>query len=345
MSHIVTPAAVAGLTTQEKIDRLMTGCFPRPGTVQLVKLFKRSSLKCTASALGRVGAVHGSERLRSAAEQIQAGSFMHPAVALLGKQAPRVLQRHGLDALESAVDQLLQQDAAFHARRENVEDVELPGGGYLNWAEEGIAHQGRQLLADLGDDQGWVLGSPLAASAAQQIARAEDVIAAIWPEVAEQHRLLLTRVVFFSAQSFWSSSDPWTFGAIYINPQPHWSLSHYVETLLHEIGHHALMMFETVAPLVRNGTHRVRSPLRKDQRPIRGVLHAAFVLTRMAEGLVRLSEARLDELTARAMAKLNVERLHDGLSTLESEADLTHHGERLVQEMRAAWASARERAT
>jgi HEXXH motif-containing protein len=143
----------------------------------------------------------------------------------------------------------------------------------------------------------------------------------------------VTDVVWFDSDDFRSVSDRHAFGAIFIAPAPHWTDVHHLETIVHEAGHLGLLVKQGFDPLVENPTERASSPLRADRRPLSAILHAAFVLVRMAHAHARyLDHASADrkDVAARLFARRRGE-LAQSLDALRSHARFTARGGELFE--------------
>jgi HEXXH motif-containing protein len=103
------------------------------------------------------------------------------------------------------------------------------------------------------------------------------------------------------------------------------------EALSHECAHCLLHAFTWAEPLVENEpSERYPSPLRRDARPMEGVVHATYVLARMHHCIERLLACGLldAEERSRATAALSdhVRGFADGLGTIEAHARFTIRG-------------------
>lgn len=180
------------------------------------------------------------------------------------------------------------------------------------------------------------LGNHLARDGQVLYLEAVELLNSFWPDAGSLSRALINSLVWFSGARFWSSTEPGGFGAIFVNPQKNWSVLNYVETILHESGHLQLMIKETFGKIMNNPLDLASSPLREDPRPLKAVLHAVFVLTRMSEGLFRLSEINYSNATnAMEMSYLNFKRLQDGIVSLEENAKWTTDGISLFKSIQA----------
>lgn len=185
------------------------------------------------------------------------------------------------------------------------------------------------------------LGHPLAAESTERVHRAAETLAAIWPEASANFRRMIDEIVWVSADSYWSGSDVNVFGAIFVNPKPGWSLPMHVETLVHETGHHGLLIKQTMDPMIENALELAAAPLRPDQRPLIGVLHGAYALIRMVEGHTRyLSCATTpDRDDAAKLLADHRGNLTRGIAELRAKARFTAAGEQLMGSIEARFAS------
>ena len=97
-------------------------------------------------------------------------------------------------------------------------------------------------------------------------------------------------------------------------------------------------------PLVKNPQEeRHASPLRIEPRPLDGVYHATYVISRMYYGLNRiLDSGQLDgqsEDDARQRLVLHAVHFREGLATVESEGQLTKRGSDIMAGARQYMAS------
>ena len=99
-----------------------------------------------------------------------------------------------------------------------------------------------------------------------------------------------------------------------------------LEHLVHEASHILLHAIMSRDPLLTNGfTARHQAPIRSDHRPLYGIYHAMFVLSRVHRVLARYSDA-VATPTARAARDLALQRFHMGYGTVMEHADLTVAG-------------------
>lgn len=151
-----------------------------------------------------------------------------------------------------------------------------------------------------------------------------SLLSTCWPDAHQEIIGLVSDVVTTNAP-LRSSSYFGSYGAIWSGSDQLEKKELAFELLLHEEGHHALLLKEQRAKFLENPQEIHHHPLRPDPRPLRGVMHAAFVLWRMINGYRRLlstgsgSENLFDEsfisnrllfLEAQLIATLEVLDLH-----------------------------------
>lgn len=165
----------------------------------------------------------------------------------------------------------------------------------------------------------------------QVVREAENLVRTSWPEAALEMETLI-RVVAVVEGPIDSATCSQTFGTIYLGAhQCDDPLQVYI-ALLHETGHHALYLGQQFCSYLRNPSQLARHPLRADARPLEGVVHAAFALARMRNGLnAYLKQGRSDDSTIDPVQWLRRIGHQQAacLSTLSEAAQWTAEGEAL----------------
>lgn len=153
----------------------------------------------------------------------------------------------------------------------------------LPWLRDGLDEALRSLGWD--EDSGQIL-TAVPAKAEQALRLARQALRSAWPQAWAEHNSLVRYVVYVQAP-LRSATVQSTFGAIYAEVGEASDPLRMFELLLHESGHHALALREQFTRFLDNPEDIGAHSLRPDPRPLRGVLHAAFVSYRMACGLSR----------------------------------------------------------
>lgn len=119
-----------------------------------------------------------------------------------------------------------------------------------------------------------------------------------FPEMAAEIRELLREIVIAAgpddpkAITFDGASSYMLWGATLLNARGQNSVLDTAQALAHESGHNLLFGYCASGPLVENADDEFfPSPLRKDPRPMDGIVHATYVVARMHQTLTRLLAA------------------------------------------------------
>lgn len=255
-----------------------------------------------------------------------------------------VLSRPGDTSLAERLDLARRLLATVVEEREEFRLGSSAAARRLPWALEGLVRLDRQIQEDQGVDAQLGLDNVLAEPAERLLYEAVECLHRFWSPAARQIERLVQEIVWFSAPKQESSTDPSVFGAVYLNPTPRWTVPWFVEVMLHETAHLSLYIKQSIDPLVVNAQERTHSPFRPDLRPMTGVLHATFVLTRMVHGLslyVSSNEALPDKEGAHSLLGDIWPRLENGLETLRTKARFSPKGEELFRSFESAYAQLR----
>ena len=182
------------------------------------------------------------------------------------------------------------------------------------------------------------------------IAQAFQLLDAGNPELAAEIRTLLREIVLalgsddpFAAQ-FDGVSSFLLWGATVFDVRSYKTPLEMVQALAHESGHNLLFGLCADGPLHENDNDaRFASPLRRDPRPMDGIIHAAYVSARMHQSVQRLLDAQvLDEAQqqqARAANVTNAKHFAMGIDTVDRHARLTPIGRSVMDNARGYMAA------
>ncbi len=172
-----------------------------------------------------------------------------------------------------------------------------------------------------------------------RLLHAFDLIEIGVPHLAAELNLLLREVVLthrLTALGYepdvTGASSFYLWGAAFINFIELPKRLSMVEALTHEGAHLLLFGMTLGEPMVVNGLEeRYDSPLREDKRPMDGLVHAAYVLARLAfclQTLLRQGVLEADEVAvAHSQLALHRQGFASALKTIESYARFTPVGE------------------
>ncbi|MEV5648098.1 HEXXH motif-containing putative peptide modification protein [Nocardia sp. NPDC052254] len=199
------------------------------------------------------------------------------------------------------------------------------------WLRGGLQQALRSL--DWGDEEIGTVVTELPGEVRAALESARQALRICWPEAWAEHNTLIHHLVFTRAP-LRSATVQTTFGAVYAEVEEAADPLRTYELLLHESAHHALALREQFTRFLDNpdavGTHA----LRPDPRPLRGVLHAAFVMCRIADGITRYrqhhpSGGPLDGCPLRERRQFAMGSLHAALNVLDASAHWTEDGRAL----------------
>lgn len=171
------------------------------------------------------------------------------------------------------------------------------------------------------------------------ISRAFALIEDVWPQLATEIRAYTRLVVPYASEFHSSFTEAILMGAVFLSEaaQP-FSATHYTaEHLLHESSHLRLMLLLELDPLVTVAEGATfNSPVRKDPRPLWGMLMAVHAFARIT-AFHRRAHDRTGLEIHRELAWQNADLLAKGLDEIEGEptAEFTEAGKVLWAQMRA----------
>lgn len=146
----------------------------------------------------------------------------------------------------------------------------------------------------------------------------------------------LTRIKLFVGKGISASTSASAFGAIFLaTPKTSENSDYYfTEHIVHETSHLQLEILHAVDKLVlNNDSERFKSPVRTDPRPIIGIFHATFVLSRMVRVFKRIIKDSGSNSHIRESLDLFLRQFDEGLEAIEKNAKLTEYGNLIKQSL------------
>ena len=178
----------------------------------------------------------------------------------------------------------------------------------------------------------------------QALSTALECLSELDPTCYSELEAYLTDIAVFRSPSMNAASSMVCLGLVRVSQlREGQNWVRYLENLVHEAGHQHLNRIFLQDDLILNESHETfRSPLRKEPRPLSGILHALFVLGRTLR-LQRLYDASrfADVMGPMASAYNNAsnpasfeEKFEDCWSVLDRHAKLTPTGANLLHDVR-----------
>jgi hypothetical protein len=147
----------------------------------------------------------------------------------------------------------------------------------------------------------------------------------------EEINTYVTRLKLFNGKAIRGATSASVFGAIYLRlPKGDEDTgSYFAEHIIHETSHlhlDILLAFDKV--VLNDDNEKFQAPIRIDPRPMFGIFHATFVLSRMVRLFQRLIK---DGPQPEYVSKLEIfkKQFYQGLETVEKSAILTENGKRI----------------
>ncbi|CAN7493312.1 aKG-HExxH-type peptide beta-hydroxylase [Mesorhizobium sp. LjRoot246] len=125
----------------------------------------------------------------------------------------------------------------------------------------------------------------------EQLSKSYALVKSVWPEMADEMAIATRRIVFLDTSQIIGASDGDCLGTIFIGMKETQVVSKLAEEIIHETSHNVLNTLALASPIIENdASERHFSPLRVDLRPVFGIVHQVFVLSRLVEFYRRLKK-------------------------------------------------------
>lgn len=157
------------------------------------------------------------------------------------------------------------------------------------------------------------------------------------PGLGREFHAYVISVKLFAGKILESSTSSRYFGALYLRlPYPQENpLLLFFRNVIHELSHLHLYALMIDDPIVYNPeSERFNSPLRADKRPMIGIFHATFVLSRMVRGLRKFLALYPGNKEANDMLKKNEASFLDGWNVVCKHARLTQRGDSIFKSLK-----------
>jgi HEXXH motif-containing protein len=160
-----------------------------------------------------------------------------------------------------------------------------------------------------------------------------NLIRRCWPELFDEICVLTNHVCLIRGTPFIGGSGVQCLGVTFLHLEPDWPDLCFPDHIVHEAAHQRLNVEFEVEPALSNENFiGAVSPIRRDPRPLHGILHGTFVFLRLAQFFERVMAVE-PSLNAEQRFHRHVRGLYDGMSELERHARWTPRGNRLFEAM------------
>ena len=158
----------------------------------------------------------------------------------------------------------------------------------------------------------------------------------------EEINTYITDIKLHQGEVIVGLTSPKFFGTVFLstpNAQSKNDCLYYVEHLIHEVSHLNLNILLSFDKLVLNGTdEKFPAPIRHDLRPMLGVFHATYVLSRMQRIFTRLKE-NVNPVSDNKFENLNhyfediTFKFNKGYEVVKANAKMTKFGNQIVNSL------------
>src|SRR3989338_1914960 len=153
------------------------------------------------------------------------------------------------------------------------------------------------------------------------------------PTMSEQIEEYISTLVLFEGEGVVGMTDVRAYGAIFLRiPEKGLDpISHFAEHIIHETSHLHLNALMAQDPIILNDPNQLfGAPIRLDKRPMFGVFHATFVLSRIVRFFRRLVEMEPHHLHFRKTLDITSSQFQNGLNTVRLHAQCTPMGQQIL---------------
>ncbi|MFC9897725.1 HEXXH motif-containing putative peptide modification protein [Nocardia sp. NPDC127579] len=171
------------------------------------------------------------------------------------------------------------------------------------------------------------------------VRRAQDLLRVASPDMHGEVTALVSSIRLYDQRHIGSVSTPRSFGLMHLHlptspPEIDDPTVCFVDRITHETSHIALNAVMTQDKLVLNDpADRFRSPLRADPRPIAGIYHGTFVLSRVIHVLSR-ARAHHDSPALPTILEQLTTAFDDAHDTVAKHGQLSEAGQQILDSCR-----------
>ena len=137
-----------------------------------------------------------------------------------------------------------------------------------------------------------------------------------------------------------SGTNFYMWGMMFIYIHHSHTIPYYMEILAHECAHTALNLLNATDEIVLNdATQNYDAPFRKDKRPMIGIFHAYFVLSRICYMFNSVAKVCSDDILEEVVERFEVAKtkLVATSEIIEKHANLTKAGLEIHKDIQGAW--------
>ncbi len=157
-----------------------------------------------------------------------------------------------------------------------------------------------------------------------------------FPDFYEEFEQLIGEILLLKAKGLYQGSSTDLYGMVYKSSLHNWEkITDVFEFFVHEQSHHYLFLVNTKDSLLLNPTDIHFSPIRKERRPLMGIYHANFILSRVCYVLDKALANDVIPMEERPYCIEFLEKykecFYEGLKTLETHGQFTPLGKAILE--------------
>ncbi|MBX9621256.1 MAG: hypothetical protein K2X28_04400 [Alphaproteobacteria bacterium] len=157
-----------------------------------------------------------------------------------------------------------------------------------------------------------------------------------FPGFYEEFEQLIGEILLLKAKGLYQGSSTDLYGMIYKSFFHQWEkVTDVFEFFVHEQSHHYLFIVNKNDPLLLNPRDIHFSPIRKEKRPLMGIYHANFILSRVCYVLDNALSNNVIPMEERSYCVDFLEKykecFYEGLKTLETHGQFTSLGKAILE--------------
>ncbi|MFL6616582.1 MAG: aKG-HExxH-type peptide beta-hydroxylase [Pantoea agglomerans] len=202
-----------------------------------------------------------------------------------------------------------------------------------------IIHDDKELGFGFCDDKN------LAAVEAEKVSQAIDVIKENAPDTYEEintfiHSVHLTRETSDGSRFMRSGTNFYMWGMMFTYVHEEHTVPYYIDILAHECGHTALNIINSFDELVVNNPNDTFvAPLRVDNRPMIGIFHALFVLSRICYVFDSIIKRGTSEYVEECKERFSIafKKLNDTYEIVKEHGRFTEAGQTIYEDICKLW--------
>lgn len=260
---------------------------------------------------------------------------LDPEIFFLHDQLLKGMRSQNLDSVQHTLSDLKQYVSMLETSCARTLDTEILSLQNTSWEDFVISESRRNIEIDLGRvPEINPVSEDIASENTANINAAIKEIQTHFPEMFDEIRIFLNKIRIFDGCYAMGITDVRMYGCLFIrvprdNVDP---ILYYGEHICHEVSHMYLNAAMSLDPMVLNNRNECyKSPLRPDHRPMIGVFHATFVISRVVQFFCSLVMST-DNTEAKVYLEQQLDELKSGIEEVQQYGKITKVGEHLVKE-------------